>query len=315
MKVLLLGAGFSKNWGGWLANEVLGELLGELQGHPELHRKLVERRSFEEVLGRVQQQAKQGGHQANADLAAMEAALGSVFERMNRHFANMAGLDVFATPNLAERSVHEFLTRFDAIFTLNQDLLLECHYRPELRLKNRWHGFYQPGIAFPPGWRDGPTIDRALQVLQLAEYAEAPGSQAIYKLHGSVNWRSSEGRPLMIVGAGKSAAIDGDALLKRYFAEFEAGLQAGGTKLMVIGYSFSDAHIDAAIEAAMHTGLRMYLVNPSGLDVLDKLPRNAMGYAPGPLVGIVSGFSTRSLSETFGGDDLQRQALERFLED
>lgn len=164
MNILLLGAGFSRNWGGLLATEVLGELLGGVQGRPALHRMLVERRSFEEVLGRVQTAARQGGAEANADLAAIETAVGAVFERMNRHFADLPDLDVFSRPNLAERSVHAFLARFDAIFTLNQDSLLECHYRPQLRLNNRWNGWYQPGIGIP---RDGV---KSLRLTVLCKY-------------------------------------------------------------------------------------------------------------------------------------------------
>src|SRR5262249_10925168 len=126
---------------------------------------------------------------------------------------------------------------------------------------------------------------------------------------------SSQGRPLMIIGSGKSAAIDGDTLLKRYFTEFNTCLHAGDTKLMVIGYSFSDDHVDRAIDAAVPTGLRMYLVNPAGLDVLDKIPRGTAGYTPGPLTAALSGVTTRRLGEIFGDDDLQRESLESFLTD
>lgn len=315
MKILLLGAGFSRNWGGRLAQEVVGDLLGVLRGSPELHRMLTDRRNFEEVLGRVQEQARAGGARELANLEQMEAAVVAVFERMNRHFATHADLDVFGAPNVADRSLHQFLARFDAIYTLNQDLLLECHYRPQLRLHNRWHGWQQPGVVIPPNWRDGPAVDRAVQVLQLADFARSEGSQPIYKLHGSVNWRSSDGRPLLVVGAGKAASIQGDALLRRYFEQFRADLRAGGTRIMAIGYSFSDKHIDDELEAAMATGLRLFVVNPQGLDVLDKLPRSAVGYRPGELTTIVDGFSVRTLRETFGGDDLERDLLERYLAD
>ncbi len=34
--VLLVGAGFSRNWGGWLADDVTYKLRGRLSDHPEL---------------------------------------------------------------------------------------------------------------------------------------------------------------------------------------------------------------------------------------------------------------------------------------
>ena len=39
-RVTLLGAGFSRNWGGWLATEVLGEILGRVADDPVVYAKL-----------------------------------------------------------------------------------------------------------------------------------------------------------------------------------------------------------------------------------------------------------------------------------
>ncbi len=48
--IALLGAGFSRNWGGWLATEVLGELLGRVIGDPETYAKLRRLQNFEDTL-------------------------------------------------------------------------------------------------------------------------------------------------------------------------------------------------------------------------------------------------------------------------
>ena len=42
-------------------------------------------------------------------------------------------------------SIKKFLERFDAIFTLNQDLLLETHYHPTL-VSAKWSGVTIPGM-------------------------------------------------------------------------------------------------------------------------------------------------------------------------
>lgn len=39
---------------------------------------------------------------------------------------------------------------------------------------------------------------------------------------------------------------------------------------MVIGYSFSDAHINKAIGDGIDKGLKLFIIDPCGVDVLDK---------------------------------------------
>lgn len=57
MRVLLLGAGFSRNWGGWLASEVMGELCGRLADDGYLLQLLRKTPNFETVYGQVRQEA------------------------------------------------------------------------------------------------------------------------------------------------------------------------------------------------------------------------------------------------------------------
>ena len=51
----------------------------------------------------------------------------NTFSEMNEVFARFPG---WGLSNDAADSIDSFLSRFNAIFTLNQDLLLELHYRP-----------------------------------------------------------------------------------------------------------------------------------------------------------------------------------------
>ena len=55
---LLTGAGFSRNWGGWLADEAFEYLLGQTEADPELREYLWksrdEGRGFEDALARLQ---------------------------------------------------------------------------------------------------------------------------------------------------------------------------------------------------------------------------------------------------------------------
>ena len=47
---------------------------------------------------------------------------------------------------VSKPSIQEFLPKFDALFTLNQDLLLEFHYKAGLLPAGRWICSYYPGI-------------------------------------------------------------------------------------------------------------------------------------------------------------------------
>lgn len=53
--VLLLGAGFSRNWNGWLASEIMDDLLGRLGDDAELGNLLRRIGNFEEALSRFRE--------------------------------------------------------------------------------------------------------------------------------------------------------------------------------------------------------------------------------------------------------------------
>ena len=48
----------------------------------------------------------------------------------------------------SELRLQRFLSRFDAIFTLNQDTLLETLYAGPVRWSERWYGSYLPYMKF-----------------------------------------------------------------------------------------------------------------------------------------------------------------------
>jgi hypothetical protein len=70
--ILLTGAGFSHNWGGWLAKELGGDLLGRLAPYPQLRRLVQNSANFEEALDT----ARSGGIALSSDLVrTLEAAI------------------------------------------------------------------------------------------------------------------------------------------------------------------------------------------------------------------------------------------------
>jgi len=147
--LLLLGAGFSRNWGGWLASEAFEYLLGcsEVRDDDRLRDLLwraQQNGGFETALAEVQL-AFTREPQTNTDrLLALQAAVSRMFSDMNRGY----GERQFEFQQRQAAMLRTMLVKFDAIFTLNQDLLLEQHYlNGNIALSDpmQWGGWDIPG--------------------------------------------------------------------------------------------------------------------------------------------------------------------------
>jgi hypothetical protein len=118
--ILLTGAGFSRNWGGWLANEAFEYLLGQDGLHPRVRRLLWDHKECGTGF--------EGAYQALKD-GAINPTDQAVFRQFHEMVAGMFhsmrhGFELVSLGG----AVHRFLASFDAIFTLNQDTLLELQY-------------------------------------------------------------------------------------------------------------------------------------------------------------------------------------------
>ncbi|MGC2223915.1 MAG: SIR2 family protein [Methylocella sp.] len=270
--ILITGAGFSHNWGGWLAAEAFEYLLGAAEIDEYLRYELWQTKTrgggFEDTLDTVQ-----GAYQTNRSpenkrrLDAMTAALIGMFNAMCKAFARQR---LEQDPNDALR-VKSFLSGFDAIFTLNQDTLLEGHYLGNVRWSEKWPGAYLPYMermnpepqTYYPYPLDAPMTPAK-------HFTALPDLQPYYKLHGSYNWFSVSER-LLVMGGNKAGDINASAVLAQYHREFAEYLAKPNTRLTVIGYSFGDAHINEAICKAADAGqLRIFIIDPAGVDVSNK---------------------------------------------
>jgi hypothetical protein len=155
-----------------------------------------------------------------------------------------------------------------------------------------------------------------LPVRRAPSYREAP----IYKLHGSYNWFAEpQGERLLVMGGNKTASIGTFRVLARYQAEFQAMLCQPDSYLMVIGYGFGDPHINGAIQTAAIKGLRIFIVDTVGVDVIDK--RNTRAQIPEPVTDLmhalmprIIGASRRTLKEILNSDPVENGKIMRFFE-
>lgn len=332
--VLLLGAGFSRNWGGWLADEVFEYLLGHSDVANDYHLKTIlwkhkKSGGFEEALAEIQHDTQRNSKESEERLGRLENAITKMFDDMNKSFERETGLG---------RGIQALLAQFDAIFTLNQDLLLEGHYTCGSGLSSspyamstqliitpgsKWEYWHTPGVMHP-------DVKGAPHPKQIYENKWTPAGekdfaiegrkQPYFKLHGSSNWRTQDGNQLLIMGGNKEKMIKSYAVLSWYHEQFEEFISRPETRLMIIGYSFRDVHINNMLISAAEKGnLRLFIIDPIGVDAigLGNRTRNAAIYCPDKieetLHPCVIGASRRPLRDTFADNNAELKKIARFF--
>lgn len=324
---LLTGAGFSRNWGGWLASEAFEFLLGDpaVVANAELRALLWRHQptgGFEAALDELERGAAPHLQRYAPQL---RTAVRRMFDTMNSAF-KWKGLE-FREPFGNDHPVRNFLVSFNAIFSLNQDLLLEHCYRGskdgsvdrgDVRTERDWQF---PGVKLLSTPDDRPTHPSAAGIwVPSGEHVITQDQQPIFKLHGSSNWRTAEDSDMMILGGGKAQAIERHPVLRWYSQVFTECLTQPDARLMVVGYSFRDEHINDALIGAMDKGLKLFVIDPLGADVgstTNTVPKDAIGYKftslQESLQKALIGASRRPLSSTLGADHVERQKIERFF--
>lgn len=320
--VLLLGAGFSRNWGGWLAIEAFEYLLGCPQIDAGLKKLLWDnkrRGGFEAALAELQEtHFRQNTEKPEQRLIDLQDAILQMFRDMDEAFC---GTDFhFEFQNLMPYQVQPFLGRFDAIFTLNQDALLERHYLSKgiVPGPRQWGGRNMPGLKSNGHIRYGiGKSDLETWTPDESCFSVSSNIQPYFKLHGSSNWVDSDAQELLVMGGNKASIIDRYPILKWNHQQFKEYLSPSDTRLMVIGYSFGDDHINNVIrEAVVGGNLGIFVIDPSGVDVIDK-NIGAQIYAPDEFTLALQpnliGSSRRSLREIFGNDPVEYSKVMKFF--
>jgi hypothetical protein len=255
--LLLTGAGFSRNWGGRLASEVFSDLIGCKEFDEDTRQLLFKCRAtggFEDALTVLQDNVTNEPTFANSQrMQNLQSALYGVFALMGQSFARQQ----FEFQNDHAYQVTPFLARFDAIFTVNQDTLLETHYTGG-RGSGAWSNIQFPGMKLAP---QGIIHHQEAPIVKTHVpddiYNVVPNEQPYFKLHGSINWRATTHVGHMIIlGGHKAVQIGRYPVLKKYGDELQARLAQAGAKLMVIGYGFNDQHINDAIARGVEKGLK-----------------------------------------------------------
>lgn len=326
--VLLTGAGFSYPFGGLLASEFWDELFRrpEVQGNSKLRDLLLETHLFEDALSRV----RIDPNYTPADAEALSTAVEAVFRRMDRdigsdHAWRDGPLNIYGFQDFLKRfQCHRQDPHADAgfIFTLNQDFLIE----------RKWYNFdhwgFRPSLPGVPSSGLMHTEGRSWFSTRVGELDEATeitipflptfelaGHTNYIKLHGSINWRKTDGSRALVVGSGKAQQIQDMALLRGYAKLLSLVLSQAHPKLMIIGYSFQDEHINRIISKACGGPIRIHIWDKYASQVLERIrTRDDCG----GIMNRIEGIWTRPLQDVWPANQeesgLWLEMRERFFE-
>lgn len=318
-RVLLTGAGFSKNWDGYTAAEMWQRILGDahVQENEELRRLLIDKTSFETALAKAQ-----AGSVSSDAAEKLEKATLRAFQSLDRQLLTAAKS---GSTCINIYGVQRFLCRFfwhppgksppdtGYIFTVNQDLWLE-----RFLFNTDVYGPKDPtlpGVRPAPGQRffhvhcPSNYDDVLVNIGATVEETPLKGQFNCIKLHGSFNWRTATGEPAMVIGDHKALQISSLPLLDFYHEAFEQVLRTGDVRLMIIGYGFGDEHINSVIASAVQQcGLRVFIWNTQA-DIVERL-KSSVPHGIEILQGLIT-LETRRMIEVFPPDQRDTESYSR----
>ena len=251
--ILLTGAGFTRNFGGFLAREMWSKIFNNpsVQAREKVRDVLSKDFDFESVYAEVLRGFRYDDDDKSALRTAVEQAykeLDDTVKNWSFNDRNPSGLNIYGLGDLIAIISHKGSDQ-GCFFTLNQDLYME-----------RARGFKSPGVLYSSM---DPVASVRLPNESEVEAVKSTLNNASYiKLHGSYGWVSSLGGTQMVIGKNKSEDIEREPLLRWYLELFENAIYEGNKKLLVIGYGFRDDHINnILLKGVQEHALSLYVVN------------------------------------------------------
>ena len=275
-RLLLTGAGLSANFGAPTASEMSDFLFNnhQIQNNAKLKKLLSECCDYEYAYQTVMEDSVFESTDQEIFSTAIRKAYESLDNKLLGSVANYAQTygDFFKKIIFRFSRVSPY-NGSGYIFTLNQDLLIERNFSkyPDSSLSSitvplvfskifgKEHGsalLQQDYVKIPE--------DFEFQRLQYENQLTNCVPLSYIKLHGSQDWLfEKEGKNLMVIGRRKQDTISSIPLLDYYWKKFEQQLNIPNSKILIIGYSFNDKHVNEALKSAKKNGLKVIVVNRS----------------------------------------------------
>jgi hypothetical protein len=259
--ILLTGAGFSRDFGGFLGDKMWAHIFNDRwlrDNYPKII-DLANKKNdvdYETVYYEIHE-----GPFTPEERKAIDTVFLKAYKNLDdsiRYAKNRNNTPL----NVGDR-LRQFNNRNgEFFFTLNQDLLIERYFMDLIHIP-----FFQAGnrISGLRDWKFSTKYE--FEVPKKPENEEplnvAPRRLHYIKLHGSFNWMSSDGKRIMVFGHKKESQIANEPLLKQYLKNFKKELSREGVQLLIVGYGFRDEHINKIIS---QSNLELHII--------DSLPRS-----------------------------------------
>lgn len=306
---ILSGAGFSKDWGGFLVKDMTFRIFSSsLMTDPTVRSLLAKTANYEKVLERFQK-AKLADRAPSPKSEASEKILMDAVLDAYHFQESMLWFNSSHSPNIdlffGKIVLPAKMAGTFRWYTLNHDLLLEKKIIEGKRI-------YCPGVETARPTRDFSVIDQFRPEEPLDPVRDADNSITYVKLHGSINWRNPVNNlPVIVAGGGKLLQIRGKPgpagqLIDSYWNSFCEGV-GRGTTVLTIGYSFGDEHVN---EILARDGVRIFNINPIGFPDIVGPTETQKGVARNIL-----GVWPSRLSDLIGNGLLPKEPYNRYMDD
>ncbi len=271
--ILLTGAGFTKNFGGFLAREMWAQIHNRLQSSNEEPLKQLTKNEFD--YEKIFEEVVKGKHYSDNQKDKVNESFLEAYKLMDqiicveerlhggKHDIDTHGLRIFLNEFACNQKEPGFF------FTLNQDIVFERYFRnvrfivPGFKKYINSKTIDIKNTRFDDSWCVNVPTEKVLE----KEKKEIKWNEEFYyiKLHGSFHWKDpSMGKNMMVIGTSKEEDIEKEPIFKWYSEIFKSVLSKPNRRLFIIGYGFRDPHINNVIlDSINQNGLELYIICPS----------------------------------------------------
>lgn len=265
--LLLTGAGFTKNFGGFLATEMWAQVFNDtdIQHNERLRSVLQNNFDFEFVYSEV----VDNSHYSEKEKEAMRKSIHAAYKKLDDATRNWRfnsdsphPVNIYGLGELFNKMWPGPHNEPPLFFTLNQDLFVERQWgHPSPGAPRFKQEFYQ---IHGRELNDDEFIILPKENIEEAVMCGLSSHNGIHyiKLHGSYGWRSSDGTNQLVIGTNKESLIKSEPLLRCYFNLFKNAIEENNKKILIIGYGFCDAHINnILLKGVEDHNLRIYILS------------------------------------------------------
>jgi hypothetical protein len=263
--VLLTGAGFTYDFGGYLANRMWDEIFNhtQIKKYPKLTHITSTDFDYESIYHKIHGDPQYCAEERKAvDTAVFDAYI-SLDNQIKQTKYNNNSQPLIIPVNKMIEAFSGQLGGGGFFFTLNQDLYVEryfssnntnLHY-PYIDNKNIWS-------IKDKDFSDNYNVIAPQKPLEHPESLQVSKFHYI-KLHGAFNWKRFDETNLMVIGQDKERQIGEEPLLNVYSDIFKKELCQKEVRLLVIGYRFADKNINEVIrDSIKNYGPKLAIVAP-----------------------------------------------------